>query len=362
MPIDSIAQAAHSSVFNTFIVVGGIVITGVLTITLSIERIFIHRSCMRYIPKPYLPLTELDLPDKSSRNMVWKYLRLNSKLGLWFDIPAEKIVHDGLSPPPSYSKAYIEKSLAMDPSSLNIATFDMNGKFIKRSKNNKQSNQYAHEKTSEINYNDAEDSDEDDDLPPNLNYEQVIKTIFDKLKYQGTIFNCFDFKDMSVPIGGTFPEFIEIIKSYNGIRYHLARYRNGSTGEIYEHDFDDDDVDDDGNRSSSMFFDFIDYNQYINLYNRIRFGNKPISKEQFETFMTLTIELITRQKNLMKNDLTSTLPSSYRSSHIYNKNTSSRNSTSQSLITVTRMNSTNTVIQKIPTVKSHYSFDSVVRN
>lgn len=82
LPIDSIAQASKSenNAFNTFIVVGALVVFGVFCIFIIIGRMLFHKSCLKDIPRRYIPITPADLPHRSSREAVLQNMERSKEL------------------------------------------------------------------------------------------------------------------------------------------------------------------------------------------------------------------------------------------------------------------------------------------
>ena len=115
LPIDSIAQAAESenNAFNTFIVVGALVVFVVICVTLLIGRLLYYRSCLVDIPRRYLPITPADLPHEESRQFIVKSMERSKELSVLFNTPQEHVIHAGLEPPkrcdiPNYEKIFPE--------------------------------------------------------------------------------------------------------------------------------------------------------------------------------------------------------------------------------------------------------------
>ena len=101
LPIDSIAQAAESenNAFNTFIVVGALVVFVVICVTVLIGRLLYYRSCLVDIPRRYLPITPADLPHEESRQFIVKSMERSKELSVLFNTPQEPVIHAGLEPP-----------------------------------------------------------------------------------------------------------------------------------------------------------------------------------------------------------------------------------------------------------------------
>ncbi|SCU99692.1 LAMI_0G00210g1_1 [Lachancea mirantina] len=206
VPIDSMAQASRSKnkALNTFIVVGAFVAFGVFSIVICVSRVLVQRSCLQDIPRRYLPITAGDMPHAPSRKLLHEKLNWSSELSELFLKPRERIVHDGLSPPT------IEDVQSDNPS---------------------------------------EDGEGDTLLPPFLNYEDTVKIITSRLKYQGVFSNLVDLK---LDVGETFSEMIGMLFIEKGV-----------------------------------FVD--DAKEYVNLYETLRFDNKGITQDQFIRFMDLSL-------------------------------------------------------------------------
>ncbi|KOG97463.1 Dlt1p [Saccharomyces eubayanus] len=115
LPIDSIAQASKSenNAFNTFIVVGALVVFGVVCIVIIIGRVLFHKSCLKDIPRRYIPITPADLPHLASREAVLKNMERSKELTILLKKPKDPVIHDGLEPPkrcdfPSNEKLFPE--------------------------------------------------------------------------------------------------------------------------------------------------------------------------------------------------------------------------------------------------------------
>ncbi|CAR23436.1 Dlt1p [Lachancea thermotolerans CBS 6340] len=193
VPIDAMAQASRSTndALNTFIVVGAFVAFGVLSIIIAVGRVLVQRSCLQDIPKGYLPITPEDMPHQPSRSMILEQMDRSHKLAVLLKKPKEPVTHDGLARP---------------------------------------------------------DSD-DHGLPPLLNYEDSIKIITSRLKYQGVFSNLVK---LDSDTGDTFATIARSMSAQNKL----------SSSEAAE---------------------------YIKLYEAIRFSGKEITKEQFLQFMDRSI-------------------------------------------------------------------------
>lgn len=141
LPIDSIAQASRSrnNALNTFIVVGAIVLFAIFAIVVIVGRMIYLKSCLKDIPRRYIPITPADLPHSSSRKMVHTNMNRSKVLTALFKNPGHPVIHDGLEPP----------SYCDEPSDEKI-------------------------------------------LPEYLNYEDCIKIISDRFKYHGVLLTSTD--------------------------------------------------------------------------------------------------------------------------------------------------------------------------
>ncbi|SCV05216.1 LANO_0H02608g1_1 [Lachancea nothofagi CBS 11611] len=209
MPIDAMAQASRSTndALNTFIVVGAFVAFGVLSIVIALGRVFVQRSCLQDIPKRYLPITPEDLPHRASRELLLRQMDRSHELAQIFKTPSESVIHPGLSRP-------IDK--------------------------------------------DAEDNDDQNggvsvpSLPPLLNYEDSVKIITSRLKYQGVFSNLLE---LDPPVGNTFADIIHTLFTQTGQHPHEAAV-------------------------------------YVELYEHIRFSGQEITAVQFLRFMDLSLYLV----------------------------------------------------------------------
>ncbi|SCU92581.1 LAFA_0F11540g1_1 [Lachancea sp. 'fantastica'] len=198
MPIDAMAQASRSNndALNTFIVVGAFVAFGVLSIIIAAGRVFVQRSCLQEIPKRYLPFTPEDLPHRGSREFILRQMDRSHELAQVFKKPIETVVHAGLSRPTN-----------------------------------------ENEEDGLIN------------LPPLLNYENSIKIITSRLKYQGAFFGL---TELNPPTGYTFADVIHSLFTHTGQRP-------------------------------------LEATEYVELYEQIRFSGQEITSEQFLRFMDLSL-------------------------------------------------------------------------
>ncbi|CEP61023.1 Dlt1p LALA0_S02e05006g [Lachancea lanzarotensis] len=201
MPIDAMAQASRSNndALNTFIVVGAFVVFGVLSIIIAAGRVFVQRSCLQEIPKRYLPFTPEDLPHRGSREFILRQMDHSHDLAEILKKPAGIVVHAGLSRP-------------------------------------------VHENEEDGNVT----------LPSLLNYEESIKIITSRLKYQGAFFGL---TELNPPIGHTFADVIHSLFTHTG-----------------QHP--------------------IEATEYVELYEQIRFSGQEITSEQFLRFMDLSLFLV----------------------------------------------------------------------
>ncbi|CCD26453.1 Dlt1p NDAI_0H02790 [Naumovozyma dairenensis CBS 421] len=111
LPIDSIAQASQSenNALNTFIVVGALVAFAVVCIISIVGRMYLHKSCLKDIPRRYVPITTADLPHAPSRENIIKNMERSKELTVLFKIPKDPVIHPGLEPPIRCDDPNIEK-------------------------------------------------------------------------------------------------------------------------------------------------------------------------------------------------------------------------------------------------------------
>lgn len=111
LPIDSIAQAVESenNAFNTFIVVGALVVFVVICITLLVGRLLYYRSCLVDIPRRYLPITPADLPHDESRAYIMQSMERSKELTVLFSTPSDPVIHAGLEPPRRCDDPHVDK-------------------------------------------------------------------------------------------------------------------------------------------------------------------------------------------------------------------------------------------------------------
>ncbi|CCH59744.1 hypothetical protein TBLA_0B09270 [Henningerozyma blattae CBS 6284] len=213
LPIDSIVQATESSndALNTFIVVGAIAFFLFFSIIILAGRAIYYRSCLKDIPRYYIPLTPNDLPHKPSRHLVLEKLEKSKKLSVIFKIPNLPVIHPGFEPPrrcddPNYEKLF----------------------------------------------------------PEYLNYSVCIKNISDRLKYQGIFLNNVD---PSVNLQDTISDLIRnkfILNSNDEVQIRNA-------------------------------------NDFIDLYEYLRYSGKEVERADFIKFVQLCIYFVDLTIN--KNDL-----------------------------------------------------------
>lgn len=113
LPIDSIAQAVESenNAFNTFIVVGALVVFVVICITLLVGRLLYYRSCLVDIPRRYLPITPADLPHDESRAYIMQSMERSKELTVMFNTPKDPVIHSGMEPPRRCDDPHVDKIL-----------------------------------------------------------------------------------------------------------------------------------------------------------------------------------------------------------------------------------------------------------
>ena len=111
LPIDSIAQASQSSnnALNTFIVVGALVIFVIVCIVVVAGRTLYFRRCLQDIPRKYIPITAIDLPHRSSRELILQNMENSKKLSNIFNRPKDPVIHAGMEPPARCDDPSVEK-------------------------------------------------------------------------------------------------------------------------------------------------------------------------------------------------------------------------------------------------------------
>lgn len=201
LPIDSIAQASESdnNALNTFIVVGALVLFTLFGITILVGRYINHRSCLRDIPRRYLPLTPEDLPHKGSRELLLQNMERSKELGALFKKPKKYIIHPGLEPPnqPGMSEA-------------------------------------------------------DRLFPELLNYDSCVKTVSNRLKYQGLFLTM---TGLDIGLNDTFSDILsrQFVKN-NTNRLQVEKAK-----------------------------------KLIDIYEAVRYSGKEITRDQFERFVELLV-------------------------------------------------------------------------
>lgn len=201
LPIDSIAQASASQndALNTFIVVGALVAFAIICITIVIARIVYYKSCIIDIPRRYLPITEDDLPHNPSRNYLLSNMDKSHELSILFKQPNESIIHDGLEPPKRCDIPLREKV-----------------------------------------------------FPEYLNYENCMKIVSNRIKYQGFFLAIVD---VNLKLEETFTDIITqqfIVSNNNKIQVEKAE-------------------------------------KFIEIYEFLQFSGKPINRNLFTEFVELCI-------------------------------------------------------------------------
>lgn len=204
LPIDCIAQAAQSAntALNTFIVVGALVAFGVVCIIIVVGRVIFYKSCMRYIPRRYIPLSSADLPHASSRKMILENMDRSKDLSSLFKRPKDPVIHAGLEPP-----------LRCD--SLK----------------------------------------EDKYFPEYLNYQSCIKSLADRLRYQGIFLNNME---LDMRLDDTFSD---------AVRNQFMT-----------------DTDDKLQLENAQ--------RFIDIYETVRFSGQEVTRTQFVDFVSLAIYLV----------------------------------------------------------------------
>lgn len=204
LPIDCIAQAAQSNntALNTFIVVGALVAFAVVCIVIVVGRIIFYKSCRQHIPRWYLPFSAGDLPHRGSRKLVLKSMERAKELSILFKRPKDPVIHAGLEPPVR-----------------------------------------------------CDDKKHDKVFPEYLNYQSCIKSLADRLKYQGVFLNNADLK---MELDETFCDVV----------------RNQ-----FMKDTDDE-------------FQIQNAQKFIDLYETVRYSDEEVTRSQFVDFVSLAIYLV----------------------------------------------------------------------
>lgn len=204
LPIDCIAQAAQSSnnALNTFIVVGALVAFGVACIAIVVGRIIFYKSCRRHIPRRYIPVSSADLPHRASRKMVLENMERSKDLSALFERPKDPVIHAGLEPPARCDSTENEKV-----------------------------------------------------FPEYLNYQSCIKSLADRLRYQGVFLNNME---LDLKLDETFSDVV----------------RNQ-----FMKDSDNDTL-------------IKNAQRFIDLYETVRFSGQEVTRDQFVEFVSLAIYLV----------------------------------------------------------------------
>lgn len=204
LPVDSIVQAIESSnnALNTFIVIGALVAFALVSIIIMTARIIFYRSCFQDIPRRYLPITPNDLPHRDSRRMIIENMEKSKELSILFKRPKEPVIHPGLEPP----------SRCDDPRAEKL-------------------------------------------FPDYLNYRACIKSLSDRLKYQGVFLNNMN---IDMELGDTFADVVRsqfIKNNHKKIQLDNA-------------------------------------NKFIDLYETIRYSGQEVTRQQFIDFISLGIYFV----------------------------------------------------------------------
>lgn len=204
LPIDSIAQASQSTnnALNTFIVVGALVAFGVVCVIIVVVRLLFYKSCIQDIPRRYLPIAPGDLPHRGSRKMILDNMEKSKELSIVFKRPKDPVIHAGLEPPLRCDSANQEKI-----------------------------------------------------FPEYLNYQSCIKSLADRLKYQGIFLNN-TYVDMK--LDDTFSDVV----------------RNQFTK----------DVNDETQLRNAQ--------KFIEVYETVRFSGADVTRAQFMEFVSLAIYFV----------------------------------------------------------------------
>lgn len=216
LPIDSIAQASASEndALNTFIVVGALVFFAIICITIVTARIIYYKSCVIDIPRRYIPITDDDLPHAPSRNYLLDNMDKSHELSILFKKPNQSIIHDGLEPPQRCDLSLEEKL-----------------------------------------------------FPDYLNYENCMKIVANRIKYQGFFLAIVD---VNLKLQDTFTDIIT--------KQFIATNNNKTQVEKAT--------------------------RFIEIYEYLQFSGKPINRKSFTEFVELCIyfaDIITstdKSKNL----------------------------------------------------------------
>ncbi|CCE89518.1 Dlt1p TDEL_0A01860 [Torulaspora delbrueckii] len=204
LPIDCIAQAAQSSnnALNTFIVVGALVAFGVACIVIVVGRIIFYKSCRRYIPRRYIPISAADLPHKGSRKLILENMDRSKDLSALFKMPKDPVIHAGLEPPARCDNTKEEKF-----------------------------------------------------FPEYLNYQSCIKSLADRMRYQGVFLNNME---LDMKLDETFSDVV---------RNQFMK-----------------DTDDEVQLQNAQ--------RFIEIYETVRFSGQEVTRKQFVDFVSLAIYLV----------------------------------------------------------------------
>ncbi|GCE98242.1 defect at low temperature protein 1 [Zygosaccharomyces mellis] len=204
LPVDCIVQAAESSnnALNTFIVVGALVAYGLVSIIIIVGRIIFCKSCIQDIPRQYLPITPNDLPHRGSRKMIMENMEKSKELSILFKKPKEPVIHPGLEPPSHCDDPHYEKL-----------------------------------------------------FPEYLNYRACIKSLSDRLKYQGIFLNNMN---IDMKLGETFADVVR--------NQFIKNTRNKTQ--------------------------LDNSKKFIYLYETIRYSGQEVTRQQFIEFVSLALYFV----------------------------------------------------------------------
>ncbi|ODQ79161.1 hypothetical protein BABINDRAFT_8754 [Babjeviella inositovora NRRL Y-12698] len=223
IPVDAIVQLKNSVyIFNIFVIVSVCAFFIVVTLSIYFSRLFQFRAAIEDIPKHYIPITEQDLGDKVFHSIKESLERTRAALVSLGPKDIHLINHPGLSPP-AYTDDTLSRNEKHDPHDFAL---------------------------------DPDIHDAMSTLPPNLVYEDVLRSIGDKIKFgDHHFFNL----EMAIPAYFSFRE----------IFYFL--------GESHFHD----------HPQQARVEELID--ELVDLYEHLRFSGQPIRLDQFVDFMALLI-------------------------------------------------------------------------
>lgn len=254
-PSDAIYQSYKAGrIFDIFIVAGAYVLTAVLCVLLYASRLYTNRSVLKDIPKNFMPIEKEDLPGKRIRRLI-------------VDSLARSVV--------------IAYQARPRPRRLEAESPSISGRIIALTRADDERNQDT-EPTWGTVAHPGWSSPSSPDLP-DLQYETVIKELTDLIEAKAVSLAPVDPQSTPSIDGTLMPDenIIEVLQRpvETGMRQYFSQLQ-----------------------AIGVVQDTALSREFLALYERARFGPRPLTEQEFRALMSMFAEVLRSMTSLREAD------------------------------------------------------------